>query len=176
MSFKVQSFSFLIVFVILATITSNFMWIYFQWRIIPHLLLILSVAAIGENLVSSQGYYHYTKQGTNGPFVRNMPLWIIFLWVFCVQASLLVPLLLGLGGFPAILASGILAFSVDFLFFEPYMSRRKELWRWTSVENGYFEFIPSRLNRFTAPPGNYITWFVFPIVANCFLGFLTILI
>ena len=174
MLFRIKSCSFLVAFVILATITSNFMWSYFQWRIIPHLLLILSVAAIGENLVSSQGYYHYTKQDTNGPFLRNLPIWIIFLWVFCVQASLLVPLSLGLGGFSAIFVSGILAFAVDFLLFEPYMSRRKELWRWTSVENGYFEFISTKLNRFTAPPGNYITWFVFPLLANSFLAFLII--
>lgn len=151
------------------------MWLQFQWRMIPHLLLILLVAAIGENLVSSRGYYHYTKQDTNGPFLRNMPVWIMFLWVFCVQASLLIPLSLGLGGMSAIATSGFIASAIDFYFFEPYMSRRKELWLWTSVANGYFEFIPSKFNRFTAPPGNYFTWFVFPILANCFLALFVIL-
>lgn len=174
MTFSLRNFYLLVLFVVLAALTSSIMWDLFGWRMLPHMFLVLSVAVIGENLVSSQGYYHYTQQDTNGPFVRNMPIWIIFLWVFCVQASLLIPLSLGLGGFSAILASGILASIGDFLFFEPYLSRRKELWRWTSVENGYFEFIPSKLNRFTAPPGNYITWLVFPILANCFLAFLMV--
>ena len=160
---------YLVAFVILATITSNMMWFHFQWRMIPHLLLIIFVAVIGENLVSSQGYYHYTRQDTNGPFVRNMPLWIVFLWIFCVQFSLLLPLSFGLNLFFAIYASGWLALLGDLLLFEPYMSRRKELWLWKSVERGYFKFIPSGLNRFTAPPGNYITWFLFPLLANSFL-------
>ena len=82
---------------------------------------------------------------------------------------------LGLGGFAAIYMSGCLALLGDFLFFEPYMSSRKELWLWKSVDNGYFEFIPTKLNRFTAPPGNYITWFLFPLLANAFIASLVIL-
>lgn len=172
MSFTIRNLAFLVVFVVLATITSHVMWIYFEWRMIPHLLLILFVSVIGENIVSSQGYYHYTRQESNGVFVRNMPLWIMFLWVFCIQASLLIPYSLGLDAVSTILASGFIASMVDIILFEPYMSRKKGLWLWKSVENGYFEFIPSRLNRFTAPPGNYITWFMFPILANCFLAVL----
>lgn len=141
---------------------------------IPHLLLILLVSVIGENFVSAQGYYHYTKQEQNGIFVRNMPLWIMFLWLFCIQGSLLIPYILGFDPVSTILASGFIASMVDIILFEPYMSRRRGLWLWTSVNNGYFEFIPSKLNRFTAPPGNYITWFMFPILANCFLALLII--
>ena len=167
---RLRSFYLLLAFIALASITSNLMWFYFQWRMIPHLFLIILVALLGENLVSSQGYYYYTKQETNGPFLRNMPVWIMFLWVFCVQCSFLLPLALGLNTVSAIIASGFLASLGDFLIFEPFMSRRQRLWLWTPVEDGYFEFIPQQLNRFTAPPGNYITWLIFPILANCFLA------
>ncbi|MFW9788188.1 MAG: hypothetical protein ACFFE2_10830 [Candidatus Thorarchaeota archaeon] len=175
MSRKLRNFVYLVAFVALATISSNLMWYHVQWRVIPHSLLILVVACVGENLVSSQGYYHYSRQEINGPFVRNMPIWIMFLWVFIAQSSLLLPLSLGLDGLSAVFVSGVLASLIDLLFFEPYMSRKKELWLWRSVDNGYFEFIPSRLNRFTAPPGNYITWFLFPILSNFFLLSLMIL-
>ena len=170
-----RSYSLLLAFAVLASITSNLMWFNFQWRMIPHLFLILLVAMIGENLVSSQGYYYYTKQVFNGPFLRNMPIWIMFLWVFCVQSSLLIPLALGLNVVTAIVLSGFLALLGDFLLFEPFLSRRKQLWLWTSVENGYFEFIPQQLDRFTAPPGNYVTWLVFPILANSFLALFMLL-
>jgi hypothetical protein len=176
MSIRFHSFSFLVVFAILAAMTSHIMWGYFEWRIIPYLLIILSVAAVGENLVSSQGYYHYTKQNANGPFFINVPLWIVFLWVFCVQACYIGSIYLGLSGFSACFMSGILASIVDLLLLEPYLSRTKELWRWTPVENGYFRFIPPKAHRFTAPPGNYIAWLMFPILANCFLVTLMIII
>jgi len=176
MSYRLRSFLLLVIFAILAVITSHIMWGYFEWRIIPYMLIILSVAAFGENLVSSQGYYHYTKQETNGPFFGNVPLWIMFLWVFCVQVCYIGSIYLGLSGLPACFMSGILASIADLLLFEPYLSRTKQLWRWTPVENGYFRFIPHKIHRFTAPPGNYITWLVFPILANSFLVFLMIVI
>ena len=138
------------------------------------MILILFVAAVGENFVSSQGYYHYTEQESNGPFLRRMPIWIMFLWVFTVQASVLIPLSFGLGGISAIVASGLIAASADFYFIEPLMSSRIGLWLWKSVDNGYFRFIPRGMNRFTAPPGNYLTWLMFPILANLFLAFLVI--
>ncbi|MFW9769174.1 MAG: hypothetical protein ACFFF9_11710 [Candidatus Thorarchaeota archaeon] len=175
MSTRATVYSLLVLFVILSTYTSHLLWFQVQWRMIPHMLLIMSIALIGENLVSSKGYYHYTRQDPNGPFVRNTPVWIVFLWVFCIQASLLIPLALGFGALSSILTSGLIASSIDFYFFEPYMSRRRKLWLWNSVDSGYFGFIPSRLNRFTAPPGNYITWLVFPILANSFLALLCIL-
>jgi hypothetical protein len=169
MSLKIRNFVYLVIFGILATMSSHMMWVIFQWRLIPHLILIISVAVVGENVISSQGYYYYTRQETNGPFVRNMPLWIMFLWIFSVQSSFLIPIYLGFNGLAAVYISGCLALLGDFILFEPYMSRKKELWRWTAVDRGYFEFIPPKLNRFTAPPGNYITWFAFPLVANSFL-------
>lgn len=169
MSLRLRNFALLVVFVVLAVLTSTIMWDLFNWRMLPHILLVISVAVIGENLVSSQGYYHYTRQETNGPFVRSVPLWIMFLWVFCVQTGFLVSLNLGLGGISACLMSGILISIADLLLIEPFMSRTMELWRWTPVVNGYFRIVPSKVHRFTAPPGNYVTWFVFPILANCFL-------
>ncbi|MFX1484140.1 MAG: hypothetical protein ACFFCP_13245 [Promethearchaeota archaeon] len=174
MSIRLQNFALLVAFIVLSSITSTQMWILFRWLMIPHMLLILIVAGIGENLVSSQGYYHYAKNDTNGPFLRRMPVWILFLWVFSVQASLLIPLSFGLDGMSAIIASGLIASSVDFYFIEPFMSGRKGLWLWKSVENGYFRFIPRDMNRFTAPAGNYLTWLIFPICVNLFLALLVI--
>ena len=72
----------------------------------------------------------------------------------------------GLSGIQAAVLSGLLAAVFDFVILEPYFSRHKELWIWDSVADGYFKFIPKKLNRFTAPPGNYITWLIFPIVIN----------
>lgn len=175
MSANIRNFILLVVFAGLSAITTHAMWSYYEWRVIPYIILILSIVVVGENIVSSQGYYHYTRQAVNGPFVRNMPIWIMFLWIFSVQASLLIAIFMGLNGVSAILFSGWFSLTVDFLFLEPFMSRRKELWRWTPVENGYFEFIPDRMNRFTAPPGNYVAWFVFPFLANCFLAVLMLL-
>ncbi len=172
MSFKVRNFILLVTFVILSSFTSNLMWEEFSWRILPHIFLIMTIAMIGEHLVSSQGYYYYTRQERNGPFVRNVPIWIIFLWVFSIQASYLVALSLGFDGILACLFSGWLALLADFVLLEPFMSKVMELWLWTPVENGYFRFIPTKLNRFTAPPGNYIIWLLFPIFMNSVLGLL----
>ena len=176
MSIKFSNFSFLVVFATLAAITSHLMWSFFEWRVIPYVIIIFFVAAIGENLVSSQGYYHYTKQDTNGPFFRKVPLWIMFLWVFSVQICFIGAVFFGLSGLSACFMSGIFASIGDLLLLEPYLSRTKELWRWTPVENGYFRFIPTKIHRFTAPPGNYITWLVFPILANWFLVYLMIIV
>ncbi|MFW9963329.1 MAG: hypothetical protein ACFFCX_07190 [Candidatus Sifarchaeia archaeon] len=175
MSLKVKNFFLLVMFVVLASVTSNVLWDTFGWRILPQIVMILIIAFIGEHLISSQGYYHYTRQERNGPFLRNVPLWILFLWVFAIQSSLLVALGLGMNGLSAFLISGWFTSLADFVLLEPLMSRMMELWRWTPVERGYFGFIPTRFNRFTAPPGNYIAWLIFPIFANCFLG-ITLLI
>jgi len=173
---RIKNFFLLVMFVILASITSNILWESFSWRILPQILLIIIITFIGEHLVSSQGYYHYTKQDTNGPFLRNVPVWILFLWVFSIQASLLISLGLGMDIIHACIMSGWLASIFDFLLLEPFMSQMMELWRWTPVENGYFGFIPTRFNRFTAPLGNYITWLLFPLLANCFLGIMILLL
>lgn len=176
MSLRVKNFLLLVVLIVLASITSNILWETFSWLILPQILMIIVITFIGEHFVSSQGYYHYTRQETNGPFLKNVPVWILFLWVFSIQASLVIPLGLGMNGFHACILSGWLAFIGDFLVVEPLMSRMMELWRWTPVENGYFGFISTRFNRFTAPPGNYITWLLFPILANCFLEVMIVLL
>jgi hypothetical protein len=169
MTSRAGSFIFLVVFSALATITSQYTWHVFGWSMLPQLALILSIVSFGENFISSQGYYYYTRHEKNGPFVRNVPLWIIFLWVFIIQGSLLASLAIGFTDLQAAIASGMIACSIDFFLLEPYLSRHLELWRWTPLRRGYFYFIPSRLNRFTAPPGNYITWLLFPMIANSFL-------
>ncbi|MBN2230104.1 MAG: hypothetical protein JW779_11000 [Candidatus Thorarchaeota archaeon] len=175
MSSRVSSFILLMIFGVLSTITLNVMWTTFGHLTIYHMMLIFIIASLGESIVSSQGYYHYTRQERNGPFIRNVPIWIAFLWTFSIQGSLLIALLAGATGIQAILASGLIACLADLILFEPFLCRNKQLWRWTPVTNGYFRFIPSRFNRFTAPLGNYITWFLFPIIANGFLGLLTLI-
>lgn len=166
----------LLVFGALASITSQVVWSIFGWSMLLQLLLIFTLASAGESFVSSQGYYHYTKQERNGPFVKNVPIWIVFLWIFFIQSSLLFSLSLGLTGIQAATMSGMIACLIDFLLLEPLLSRYMELWRWTSVKKGYFAFIPARFNRFTAPPGNYIAWMLFPVIANSFLVFLILTI
>jgi magnesium-transporting ATPase (P-type) len=169
MGSRVGSFIFLVGFSLCATITSQLLWHLFSWLILVQLLLIFAIAAIGESFVSSQGYYHYTRQRRNGPFVRNVPIWIVFLWIFFIQGSLLFSLALGLDGLTASSMSGMVACATDFFIIEPLLSKYMELWRWTPVKRGYFSFIPTRLNRFTAPPGNYIAWLLFPMIVNGFL-------
>ena len=176
MSSRVGSFIFLVTFGVLDTITSQFMWHLFGWLMLPQLVLIFIIASLGENIVSSQGYYHYTRQERNGPFIRNVPIWIVFLWIFFIQGSLLFSFAIGLTGVQAATVSGLIACIIDFLFLEPLLSRHFELWRWNPTRKGYFYFIPARLNRFTAPPGNYVTWILFPMVANTFLMILMLTI
>ena len=168
---RLGSFVLLVLFGGLASITSQLMWSIFGWSILLQLLLIFAIASAGESFVSSQGYYHYTRQERNGPFVKNVPIWIVFLWIFFIQSSLLFSLSLGFTGIQAATMSGMIACLIDFLLLEPLLSRNMELWRWTSVRRGYFAFIPAKFNRFTAPPGNYIAWMLFPVIANALLVF-----
>jgi hypothetical protein len=169
MSSRIGSFILLVTFGALTTITSQYMWHLFGWLILPQIVLIFTIASLGESIISSQGYYHYTRHERNGPFARNVPIWIVFLWIFVIQGSLLFSYAIGLTEVQAATASGLFACIIDFLLLEPLLSRRFELWRWTPMRKGYFYFIPTKLNRFTAPPGNYLTWLFFPMIANTFL-------
>ncbi|MFX1369986.1 MAG: hypothetical protein ACFFAY_15440 [Promethearchaeota archaeon] len=153
-------------FTLLSTFSTYLMWFFIGWKVLVQLAGIVLIALLGESLISSQGYYKYPKKDDNGPFIRNVPVWIPFLWIFSIQTSLLVGLIFGLSGIQACLFSGLLAVIFDLTVLEPYFSRHKELWIWDSVENGYFRFIPKKLDVFTAPPGNYITWLIFPIAMN----------
>ncbi|MGQ4912860.1 MAG: hypothetical protein ACP6KW_11870 [Candidatus Thorarchaeota archaeon] len=162
-------FLLLMLFALLSTITSSVLWSIYGWHVFFQILFILLVAGVGENVVSSQGYYYYTRQHLNGPFVRRVPVWIMYLWVFSIQTSLLVSLSLGFTGLNASMMAGFLALLFDLTILEPYLSRTINLWKWTPVERGYFRFIPERLNRFTAPPGNYVVWYLFPFIANSLL-------
>jgi len=153
-------------FTLLSVLSTFLMWNYMGWSVLVQIAGIILVAVFGESLVSSQGYYQYPKKESNGPFIRNVPIWIPFLWIFSIQTSFLTGLVFGLSGIQAVVLSGILAVVFDLVILEPYFSRNKELWIWDSVSDGYFKFIPKQLDRFTAPPGNYITWLFFPIVMN----------
>ncbi|MFW9967896.1 MAG: hypothetical protein ACFFEA_12155 [Candidatus Thorarchaeota archaeon] len=134
---------------------------------LPQSLTVMFVAWLGEHYVSGKGYYYYTPY--NGLFVGRVPTWIPLMWVFVVQGGLLLFLSFGFAGVSAAVASGIFCALLDLAFIEPYLSARKTLWHWTPVHAGYFAFIPSKANRFTAPPGNYIVWFVFPALLNVLL-------
>lgn len=159
------------IFVIFALVTSYLMWEIVGWFLIPQIILVLAIVNVGENFVSSQGYYNYPRANYNGPFIKNVPLWITFLWIFSIQGSYLFLVSIGLNTIPAVIFSGLIASIADFILFEPLMSSFLGLWQWTPVENGYFRFIPSWFNRFTAPTGNYVVWLLFPIISNFSLVF-----
>ncbi len=151
-------------FVVLSFITCNLLWSLVGWYVYPQAGMVLLIAALGENHVSGKGYYSYTS--VNRYFVGRVPLWIPFMWVFVVQGALLMCLLSGFTGFVAVYVSGIMCILGDFLFAEPYLCAQKKLWEWKPVEKGYFKFVPAKINRFTAPLGNYVVWFVFPFLLN----------
>lgn len=120
------------------------------------------IGTFGEHLISSQGYYHYTE--LNGFFFGKVASWIPFMWLFAIQGLFLIGILLGLDGISASVLAGTMGASVDLALIEPYCSKKKSLWIWKSVANGYFRFVPQKVNRFTAPPGNYIVWYMFPLL------------
>lgn len=152
------------VFLFLASFTSYFVFQIFSMFLFMQLIMILLVAGLGEHYVSGKGYYHYSE--TNGIFIGRVPVWIPLMWVFVVQASLIVPYLFGVNIILAALISGILCIAFDLIVVEPILCRMKELWSWMPVDEGYFTFIPEKLDRFTAPPGNYLVWLLFPILMN----------
>ena len=156
-----------VLFMLASSITSSFLWATYGQVVGCQILLTLLIASVGEHIVSGQGYYYYTRK--NGIFVGLVPVWIPFMWVFAVQISMITALAGGLTGFMAAVGAGIVGMLADLTFVEPLMCRMRRLWVWKSVERGYFSFIPRELNRFTAPPGNYIVWFLFPFLMNLFL-------
>jgi len=162
-----------VLFGILAVATSSLLWHSYGVPVFLQTAAIFLVAAIGEHVVSGKGYYHYTH--INGVFIGRVPTWIPLLWVAVIQGSLIFPLMLGIGMIDAVSISGLLCVSLDFYVLEPLLSSKLGMWRWTSVEQGYFGFIPKQVNRFTAPFGNYLTWLIFPIVLNGFLRYMLIL-
>jgi hypothetical protein len=151
--------------------------IFLGWIAIIQIGFIIVVTIVGENYISEKGYYSYSPE--NQHFLGNVPIWIIPMWVFLIQSTALLAHYLGLGqidivippdirygGIVVSLFSGFTCFLLDFLIIEPYFSRRRGLWTWKSVENGYFRFISKEESNFTAPLGNYLVWFGFPIIAN----------
>ncbi len=157
-----------LLFVFLSVITLTPLWNLYGFHSIIQTVAILIVASVGEHIVSGRGYYHYTN--VNGVFVGRVPIWIPLMWVFVIQAALLFSLGIGLVGLQAIMLSGVLCASLDIIAVEPLLSAKYGMWRWTSVDEGYFKFIPAQVNRFTAPFGNYLTWLIFPILLNWLLG------
>lgn len=158
-----------LLFAILSVITSDLLWHRFGNLVFIQLIAILVIAAIGEHYVSGKGYYNYTE--INGLFLGRVPLWIPLMWTFAIQGSFVFLLILGFNSSEAVALSGVICASLDFYFIEPMLSRRMGMWLWNSVENGYFRFVPPRINRFTAPVGNYFTWMIFPLILNAFLHY-----
>jgi len=128
---------------------------------------VLVVSLCGENYVSVKGYYRYTE--LNCCFIGMVPLWIPFMWITVIQGSLFLSSLVYPIGLMTLLVTAVISTLLDLLIIEPYFCRRRRLWSWSPVEEGYFDFIPEKFNQFTAPPGNYITWFIFPFVSNALL-------
>ena len=153
------------------------MWLFLGWITFVQIVFVIIVAIIGENYVVEKGYYRYSS--ANSPFIRNVPLWIIPLWLYMIQITALLGHALGLGlvdiviqplfrwgGIVVCLFSGLLCFLIDFVIIEPLFSKRLDLWSWHSINNGFFSFIPEKYNKYTAPAGNYIVWFGFPVFAG----------
>lgn len=163
-----------LLFAILALITSTMLRYQFGDSVLVQLVTILLIAAIGEHYVSGKGYYHYTKM--NGLFVGRVPIWIPLMWVVVIQGSFALLLAFGLRSADAVALSGVICSSLDFYLIEPLLSRKIGMWLWNSVEHGYFRFIPPRINRFTAPVGNYITWMFFPVILNSFLHYSSLIL
>lgn len=155
------------VFLVLASFTSYYIFQMFSIILFVQLIMILLVAGLGEHYVSGRGYYHYTP--SNGIFLGRVPAWIPLMWVFVVQVSFIIPYLLGVHLLIAALISGIPCIAFDLIVVEPILCRMKKLWLWTPVDDGYFTFVPEQLDRFTAPPGNYLVWLFFPIMMNWIL-------
>jgi hypothetical protein len=166
---KIYELMLIVLFGGLSILTSYLLWTIVGWRVVAQVSIIMIVGAIGEHYISGQGYYYYTKSKHNGFFVGRVPLWIPFMWVFVVQGAFIIPLMLEISIIAAIITSGLLCFLLDLIVIEPVLSRERSLWAWTPVEKGYLGFLPSQLDRFTAPPGNYLVWFIFPVVTNTVL-------
>ena len=156
-----------LLFGLLAMITTTALWNSFGPITIIQTVAILTVATVGEHLVSGKGYYHYTTM--NGVFVGRVPTWIPLMWIVVIQGAFLISMMFSTRTMDAIALSGILCASLDLYILEPLLSRKLGMWRWTSVDDGLFSFIPKSVNRFTAPFGNYLTWLIFPIILNLFL-------
>ncbi len=166
---RLVGYSLILGFMLLAILFEWQLWPLYEWRLILQIDMVLLVSTLGENIVSSQGYYQYTKKTVNGPFARNVPLWIPFMWLAVIHASFLAALFTGIGEIAAGIISGFIASTLDFIIVEPLLSKALRLWEWKPVTKGYFHFIPRQLNRFTAPIGNYFTWLIFVTGSNLFL-------
>lgn len=152
---------------VLCFCTCWLLWNRFGWASCFQTIFILLISVLGENYISGRGYYRYSE--SNCYFVGRVPIWIPFMWISVIQGSLLVVSLTYPFNLMVIPFSGVMCSLIDLSIIEPYFCRRKMLWSWSPVENGYFDFIPENLHRFTAPPGNYITWFIFPVISNALL-------
>jgi len=170
---KIVGANLTLLFGCLAAFTNSVLWNAYGFPVILQTVLILLIAAAGEHIISGKGYYHYTNM--NGIFVGRVPAWIPLMWVTAIQGTFLLTLVAGIESTTAIALSGIICASLDLYFIEPLLSRKLGMWRWTSVTRGYFSFIPRRINRFTAPFGNYLTWLFFPIAMNWLLVFMLLL-
>ncbi|TFF96460.1 carotenoid biosynthesis protein [Candidatus Thorarchaeota archaeon] len=154
--------------------SSYLLGIRFEWAVAIQVFVTLVIAAVGEHRVSGEGYYQYKE--LNGVFLGNVPVWIPFMWVFVCQTCLIISLVVGFQSLAAAICAGITGLVIDLIVIEPILSRGPyALWHWSPVTDGYFSFLPSHLNRFAAPFGNYIVWFFFPFLMSLLLGFLNTL-
>ena len=126
------------------------LWNRVGWVSSLQIIFILLVSILGENYISGRGYYQYSE--VNCYFIGRVPVWIPLMWIIVIQGSFLVVSLTYPFNWMGILASGVVCSLLDLFIIEPYFCRRKMLWSWNPVKNGYFDFIPESLYRFTAPP------------------------
>ncbi len=156
-----------VVFMTLGFLTTSTLWQWYEWIVAIQVLSILVIGTFGEHFVSSQGYYRYTE--INGFFIGKVATWIPFMWLVVIQSLFIIGIWLRLDGISASLFAGTMGALMDFGIIEPICSRKIRLWVWEPVARGYFSFVPARLNRFAAPTGNYIVWYIFPTLMGLFL-------
>ncbi len=157
--------------IVLASAASYVLWTGYGPAVAVQVVATLVIAAAGEHRVSGEGYYVYTEK--NGILVGRVALWIPFMWVSVVQVSMILSLLVVTNEIVAAVSAGMLALIGDLAVVEPLFSRISGFWVWQPVRNGYFSFLPRGLDRFTAPPGNYVVWFLFPMLMNLLLVILS---
>ncbi len=133
--------------------------------------LIALIVGFGEDFVSGRGHYTYKKVK---PFKSNIPLYIIPFWIGIITllntGSALLVMEMGMdpsggGVLWSAFFTGGACFLLDLILIEPIMCKRLEYWKWHEKKTILSKF--NKKNGFTAPLGNYFTWFLFPFLASC---------
>jgi uncharacterized membrane protein len=147
----------LAVFLAMSTFFVVHSYITFGLPVMLYSIIVLTIALVGENLISRAGVYSYNMD--HKPMIGRVPLYIPLLWLTMNLGSLFISYFafasLGIhDGFQIALFSAMIPLLVDLLFLEPKLSRDRQVWTWENTTKLY------------APYGNYLVWFAFPFLTN----------